>query len=272
MSSEQVVLTIVTVTFNAEAYIAKTIESVLNQAGCSERLTLEYVFVDGKSSDRTTEIIASYQHLLEAKNISVRIICETDKGIYDAMNKGVSCSGGRWILMMNAGDVLYNDKVFCHMENRLLNSDAEVLYGDYCRKNAFLDEVRHMPPIDNLRYGMILCHQSVLVRNKLHERLTYDLSFRLDADYHLLLKAYLSGAKFEYLPICIVSYDLRGLSAKQMLRAYSEEFTIRRTLGASGNSTSEKLKYFIGYSKRFILTLLPEKLRWKIYHILKKND
>ena len=270
-TSEQVLLTIVTVTFNAEAQVAETLESVLAQAGYSEQLTIEYVFVDGNSSDKTMDVVMSYQPLLEAKNITVRIIREPDKGIYDAMNKGIAYSCGRWIQMLNAGDILYDNSVFHQLEGRLLSSDAEVLYGDYCRKNAYLNELKHMPPIDHLRNGMILCHQAVFIRKSLHERLSYDLSYHLDADYHLLLKGYLEGAKFEYVPVCIVNYDLQGLSAKQMLRAYCEEHQIRHALGSAENNMSEKVRFTLGYCKRYVLTLLPEKLRWKIYHLIKKN-
>lgn len=135
MSKE--LITVVTVCFNAGQTIAKTMQSVLNQT----YRPLEYILVDGKSTDNTLNIIYELEPLFHEKGIAVRIVSEKDKGIFDAMNKGVKLANGRWVNFMNAGDVFYNDKtidfVFSHeipMEVKLVYipvniSFCEAVYG-----------------------------------------------------------------------------------------------------------------------------------------------
>lgn len=101
MSKE--LITVVTVCFNAGQTIAKTMQSVLNQT----YRPLEYILVDGKSTDNTLNIIYELEPLFQEKGIAVRIVSEKDKGIFDAMNKGVKLANGRWVNFMNAGDVFY---------------------------------------------------------------------------------------------------------------------------------------------------------------------
>ncbi|WP_462333489.1 glycosyltransferase [Phocaeicola plebeius] len=95
MSKE--LITVVTVCFNAGQTIAKTMQSVLNQT----YRPLEYILVDGKSTDNTLNIIYELEPLFHEKGIAVRIVSEKDKGIFDAMNKGVKLANGRWVNFMN---------------------------------------------------------------------------------------------------------------------------------------------------------------------------
>ena len=95
-----VVVPIITVSLNAEKYIEKTILSVINQ----DYNNIEYIIIDGKSKDRTIEIIKKYERKIKIW------ISETDSGIYDAMNKGIKFSKGDWINVMNAGDTFVSSK------------------------------------------------------------------------------------------------------------------------------------------------------------------
>ncbi len=92
--------TVVTAVFNAEDVIEKTIKSVLNQT----YTPYEYLIIDGKSSDKTVEIIRKYSKHFEEKNITLKIVSEKDNGIYNAMNKGIDLAEGDFISFLNAGD------------------------------------------------------------------------------------------------------------------------------------------------------------------------
>ena len=122
MSKE--LITVVTVCFNAGQTIAKTMQSVLNQT----YRPLEYILVDGKSTDNTLNIIYELEPLFHEKGIAVRIVSEKDKGIFDAMNKGVKLANGRWVNFMNAGDVFYN----------ALNPQLHSRSATYIKRNGLL--------------------------------------------------------------------------------------------------------------------------------------
>ena len=128
MSKE--LITVVTVCFNAEQTIAKTMQSVLNQT----YRPLEYILVDGKSTDNTLNIIYELKPLFQEKGIAVRIVSEKDKGIFDAMNKGVKLANGRWVNFMNAGDVFCNKDVITRLFSFDIDSDTKLVYGDTLRK------------------------------------------------------------------------------------------------------------------------------------------
>lgn len=140
MSKE--LITVVTVCFNAGQTIAKTMQSVLNQT----YRPLEYILVDGKSTDNTLNIIYELEPLFHEKGIAVRIVSEKDKGIFDAMNKGVKLANGRWVNFMNAGDVFYNDKTIDFVFSHEIPMEVKLVYGRYfeaeiiccsCRKREY---------------------------------------------------------------------------------------------------------------------------------------
>lgn len=266
---KQFLLTIITTTYNAEATIAKTIESVLQQEKYSDDLKLEYVFVDAKSKDETVHLIEHYLPALHEKGIQTQLISEPDRGIYDGMNKGIKLAHGRWIQLLNAGDVFYQPDVLAGLEEYMKHSDAEILYGDFCRRNAYIEEVVKPGELDVLRKDMILCHQSLLVRDTLYARKLYDLENRFCADYKFLLDAYLNQVKFQYIPICMVYYDLEGVSAECMLKTYMDLYSVRKSLNVVEPGMKEHVRFAVGCTKRRILASLPEGFRWKLYHIVK---
>ena len=119
-------ISIVTVSFNSEKTIRQTIESVLNQTYTN----IEYNIVDGASTDKTVEIATQYKDDFEAKGIKYIITSEKDKGIYDAMNKGMDRATGSWIIFMNAGDTFCDNEVIKNIFGYNDLSDYSVIYGD----------------------------------------------------------------------------------------------------------------------------------------------
>ena len=121
MKNNPLQISIVTVVFNGEAFLEKSIQSVINQT----YKNIEYIVIDGGSTDGTIDIIKKYQDKIAVW------ISEKDDGIYEAMNKGIALAHGKWINFMNAGDVLFNDNVltdFC--EKSLAYPNVDFFYSD----------------------------------------------------------------------------------------------------------------------------------------------
>lgn len=193
-------LTVITIVFNAENQIEKTIRSVISQ----KYSDLEYLVIDGKSKDKTLEIINRYSSKIS------KIISEPDKGIYDAMNKGIATANGEWILFMNAGDTFCNPDVLEKLEMEKVKDDVSVVYGDSI--SVYGQDHFYFPAknLETLRYsGMAFCHQAVFVRRSVLLSHPFDLSYKMLADYNLFRTLLLEGVKFEYkqIPVCIYGVD-----------------------------------------------------------------
>ena len=115
-------ISIITISYNVEKEIERTMRSVLNQTFKD----LEYIVVDGKSKDNTVAIAKSIA--AEYPDRAVRIISEPDKGIYDAMNKGIKMASGEWVNMMNAGDVFANDNVLENVFKENFSDDIAFVF------------------------------------------------------------------------------------------------------------------------------------------------
>src|SRR3989344_1701590 len=144
---------IITVVYNAKSLIERTIKSVLSQTYTN----IEYIIIDGGSSDGTLEIAEKYQH-----DIAV-ILSGKDNGIYDAMNKGLSTATGDFVLFLNAGDELYSTEIISKI---LSLGDADVYYGNTAvvnEKGVVIGDRRLSPPEElnwrSLKFGMCVSHQ-----------------------------------------------------------------------------------------------------------------
>lgn len=150
---------IITVVYNDKIGLENTINSVLSQTFDS----IEYIIVDGGSTDGTVDVIKKYQDRID------KWVSEPDNGIYDAMNKGVKMATGEWLIMMNAGDYFADVDVLQRVFSREISSDKTFLYSDvYCiRKNG----ERILRQMSWEKGNMI--HQSVIYRKKLHQEFGY---------------------------------------------------------------------------------------------------
>ena len=221
-------VSIITVCYNARDTIRETIESVLAQTYTD----YEYLIVDGKSKDDTVAIARSYEAAFGEKGVAYRIFSEPDKGIYDAMNKGIDLCAGRWVLMLNADDLLCDGDVLKDVfgENRWAETD--VLYGDSIRTNGVerrLDVADN--PVDDLRKSKFFCHQAVFVRTELARELKYDCRFRICGDYDFFLRAYLRGKQFSHVPRAICVYSVLGTSNREYYRTILDNYKVRAKNG-----------------------------------------
>ena len=160
---------IITVCFNEENNIRKTIESVLNQSFSD----YEYIICDGGSTDDTLKIVESYQDAFKKKGIRYLIHSEKDGGIYFGMNIGIALSNGKYLNFMNAADTFHSPTVLQEAARYLQRSDADILYGD-----AFYI-IRHyarlsVSDISRIEKGMPFCHQAMFIKQELLQLHPYD--------------------------------------------------------------------------------------------------
>ena len=219
-------LSVITVCYRAGDLIAQTIESVLMQ----QYTDYEYVFVDGGSKDHTLSVIESYRERFEEKGIRYHVVSEPDQGVYDAMNKGVGEACGQWVLMMNAGDRFADGEVLWKVfsEDR---SAQDVIYGDVVLCEGECYKVSRAQPLENMLQGMPFCHQCVFAKREILAQYGFDLQFRLAADYHQMLRCYLDGKVFQYIPQLISVYDVAGVSERNFKTTLIEQELVGEALG-----------------------------------------
>lgn len=210
-------ISIITVAYNAIHVIENTIQSVINQT----YKNIEYIIIDGGSSDGTLEVIKKYE-----KYISYWI-SEPDKGIYDAMNKGIKAATGEWINFMNCGDSFVSNNVIELVFNDYIDSNINVIYGDtlLSYKHKFLVR-KTLPTYDNFPN---ICHQSAFTRNICLKKYPFNLKYKIAADIDFFYKVF-SHESFLYIPILIAKYDISdGLSANNpflLRKEYAEIFNL----------------------------------------------
>lgn len=203
-------ITIITVCFNASTVIEPTIRSVIAQTYNN----IEYIIIDGGSTDDTLEIIKKYQN-----NIT-RWVSENDNGIYDGMNKGINMSTGDWIIFMNAGDRFLNKNVLRSVfVSETYNDDIGIIYGDSYKTNGIYAKFEKVmvPFWQNKSYlhGNGICHQASFVSTKIAHRYPFDLRYKHAADMKMFQDIYNSGYKFKYVDIPICLFDVTDSFGKR---------------------------------------------------------
>lgn len=209
-------ISVITVCYNAEKTIEATIRSVLSQTYTN----IEYIIIDGGSSDNTIKIIKEYLSQI------AYFISESDKGVYDAMNKGIKAATGDWINFMNSGDSFYDDNVITKI-SKSLEPYLSVVYGDTNFIYEWGSAVMAPYPLDELEYNMIFSHQSSFVKTTLLVQNLFSIKYKIAGDYNLFYSLFKNGNKFKYVPITIANYDaVDGLSSQNHLLAIKENSLI----------------------------------------------
>lgn len=265
-------ISVVTVCFNAEQAIEQTMRSVLNQT----YPFIEYIIIDGASTDRTQNIIEQLVPLFQEKNYRLRYISEPDKGIYDAMNKGIGIASGEWINFMNAGDRFYDTNVINRIFKHQVSPECSVLYGDTIFDLDFGEIEMRPKPLDYLQKKMAFCHQSAFVRTREMKLRPFDMRYQLAADYDFFYYCYLQKKKFEYraFPMAVFESE-KGASSSNRLKVNREYAQIK----GLDKSVVWQLKYAFKYistkSKAAFYSCLPDSyvkgLRRKNYKRLQRR-
>jgi glycosyltransferase involved in cell wall biosynthesis len=248
-------ISIITVCYNASASIEKTIKSVLTQ----NYSNLEYIFVDGHSSDNTLEIIKKHQ-----KDESL-IISEKDKGPFDAMNKGIKKATGDIIGIINADD-WYEESAFNSIAKAFsANNQPDVIcgnmqYWDGEEKGKLAFAVLH-----RITKEMSLNHPTIFVKRSTYiKHGVFDLQFKLASDYELALRFYSLGCSFFIVNQTIANMSLQGMSDRQWKTSLKEAFHIKL------KHTSKPIAY-LEYAEIFVKEATVRQLKkYNLYGIYKK--
>lgn len=224
-------ISIITVCFNSAATIRDTLESVRAQT----HPDVEHIVIDGASTDQTLAIAKEYQHV-------ARLLSEPDRGLYDAMNKGIRLATGDVIGILNSDDFYAHPEVLAAVAQRLRESGAGILYGDliYVHARATRRPVRYWRSgvfrPQYFRHGWMPPHPTFFVRREHYERFgLYDLDFRLAADYELMLRfLYKHRIPACYLPEVLVHMRTGGLSNASLRHRWHANREDRRAWTKNG--------------------------------------
>lgn len=222
-------LTVITVVYNNVRDIERTVKSVVNQTYPH----IEYIVIDGGSTDGTTEVISRYLGQV------TRFVNEPDKGIYDAMNKGLALATGDYVLFMNSGDEIYSNDTVAQVFATA--RDADIYYGETELFDADWQSLglrRHAIPErfdwKSFRYGMNISHQAVYIRRSLAGR--YDLRYQLSADIDWVIRAAKAAKNIINTKRIVAKYLVGGMSKQRHWQSLKERFRIfSRHYGAIPN-------------------------------------
>jgi glycosyltransferase involved in cell wall biosynthesis len=238
---------IITVTWNAASVIAPTLESVQRQSSSD----YEMLIIDGASSDDTLAIVR------QASIAGLRVFSEPDKGLYDAMNKGISRARGRYLIFLNAGDAFADAAVLARLAV-LAAANPGVIYGQTQLVDARRDVVgrRHLTApkrltVNSFLDGMVVCHQAFVVRRDLAQ--PYDLRYRYSADYDWCIRVLKKSTDNAYAgrqPI--ISYLAEGVTTRHHSASLWERYRIMCRHYGTLKATMAHLSFIPRYLKRRI--------------------
>ena len=207
--------TIIIVSLNTKKQFLKTINSVQKQ----KYKNYEIIIVDGLSKDGTIEEIKK----IKKKNI--RFIIEKDKGIYDAMNKGIKSSKGKWLIFMNSGDNFKNTNVLKKLSKKNF-SHQNIIFGDTIINYNFIKLYKEGKYFNNSTVMMPFCHQSTLVRAKLLKKNLFNLKYKLSSDFNFFLDAFNNKNMFLKYNGIISEVTAYGKSDLERQKVYRENIQI----------------------------------------------
>lgn len=213
---------VITVCYNAEATIEDTIQSVISQTYHH----VEYIIVDGASKDRTMDIVNRYR-----EHIAI-VVSEPDKGLYDAMNKGIGLATGDYLCFLNAGDSFHEDDTLQQMVHSIHTPQLpDVLYGEtelVDHEGHFLRMRRLSAPEvltwKSFRQGMLVCHQAFFPRRDLV--MPYDLRYRFSADFDWCIKIMKKSKVLHNTHLTLIDYLAEGMTTRNHKASLKERFSI----------------------------------------------
>lgn len=236
-----ITFSIVTITYNADNVLGKTVDSVFSQTYPH----VEHVIIDGASTDDTLKVAQDYmQRSYAASNgHEIRIVSEPDNGLYDAMNKGLRQVSGDYVLFLNAGDFFPDSEVLSNIARNVGLEGVSreklpvVLYGNtdiVDNDGRFLRHRRLQPPANlswrSFRHGMLVCHQAFYARLDIAKTVPYDCRYRFSADVDWCIRI-MKEAEIRHLPLLnlhlvVANYTEEGQSTIHHRESLNERYQI----------------------------------------------
>lgn len=210
-------LSIITINYNNENGLAKTLRSVGNQS-CRD---FEYIVIDGNSTDRSRKLIENSSDLVN------RWISEPDSGVYNAMNKGIRMSSGDYLLFLNSGDILADDRVIARILP-MLDADSDIISGNLIYSLNGIPKTLFTPPekIDLTHFlHSFLPHPSSFIKRDLFGTVgSYNEYLKIISDWEFFLKAIvIHKAKYRHINITVSDFDNSGISSNDGNKALMEK-------------------------------------------------
>lgn len=213
---------VITVTYNAEKELPATLRSVRGQTFDS----LEHLIIDGASSDGTLRIAASGAPEWQ------RLVSSPDRGLYDAMNRGLDLASGDYVIFLNAGDTFHTPQTLKMLAEAIIDNDFPgVVYGQTDLVDASRRRVasRHLTApadltYDSFREGMVVCHQSFVVLRRIAEY--FDLRYKFSADYEWCIRVLQHSRSNCYVDRVLVDYLIEGMTTRNRRASLVERFRI----------------------------------------------
>ena len=239
-------VSIITVSYNSIRTISDTIKSVLSQTYPN----IEYIIVDGSSTDGTIELINSF-----GTSIS-KFISEPDNGIYDAINKGIKLATGDIVGILNSDDFFYDNNVIERLVGAFKEHEIDAVFGDA----QFVDPVKTSKIVryysskyfntGKFKFGFMPAHTSFYVKRELFEKLGYyKTDYKIAADFELLIRyLYINQISCKYLEMPFVSMRTGGVSNKSI----RSNFILNKEIARACKENEIKTNFIYIYSKYFI--------------------
>lgn len=251
MNRKAPLISIITVVFNSRDLLEKTIRSIISQ----KYKNIEYIVIDGGSTDGTIEIIRKYE-----SNIK-QWISEKDAGIYDAMNKGLSKANGEYVWFINSGDEIADQEVI----EKIFNTDDNVdcYYGSslLVYRDGSIEKETRIPSQLTWRTmldGMVVSHQAIIFRRRCVG--LYDLKYRLVSDHDWIIRGLKTSKVIKRINIPFTKYLLGGISDKRFNACWKERFIITASHYGKQTIVYSILLYIIAVLKR-----LRKNILYKLY-------
>lgn len=244
-------ISVITVTFNAEKYLTETIKSVLNQTYDN----IEYIIIDGGSTDKSIEIINNFEDKIDYW------ISEPDKGAYDAMNKGAKSATGDFIIFMNADDYYYKNNVIEKISKIIeKNNKAAIVYGKVLMldvENNYKSIRGEKLTISYLEKGKNIPSQAAFLNRKIFLKNLFDIQYKISADFDFTVKMFLENRKLIFFDIIISVFRLGGISSDHIPRLKEVKRIIKKRMDKKNYRSFLKIYYY-------------ERIKLPIYNFLKK--
>lgn len=218
---------VITICFNAAATIGRTLASVTGQSWQDK----EYIIIDGASSDNTMDVIGGYRDKIDI------LVSEPDKGLYDAMNKGLRLATGDYVVFMNAGDRFHETTTLeqIAVQVQQLGTLPGVIYGDTALTDmeGNIYGMRRLSPPEHLTWksfkkGMLVCHQAFYARRDL--AVPYDTGYRFSADVDWCIRVMKKAEILHNTHMTVTDYleDGNGITVDNRMASLKERFAIMR--------------------------------------------
>lgn len=209
-------LSVVTVVYNGAATLEQTIQSVLNQTYGN----VEYIIIDGGSADGTLDVIRDYEDKIDLWQ------SEQDKGIYDAMNKGIALASGEYIALLNADD-WYEPGTCALVAGEIGREKADVYYGVLRFVSRAGEPLRVQGTTTQILDRTMIAHPTCFVSREIYQREKYDTAFRSAADYDFICRLVRSNVRFRFLPVIMANFRTGGSSYTKTNLFESERIRLR---------------------------------------------